>query len=631
MGYKSNVLLFDPTHGTNRWGFKLCCFVTVATTGRTSILAICLLKEEKRILFEWAFRCFAKAFKVAPGLFVTDSDGEILAAVELVSGPDDVWSGVVHNLCVYHISKNVFKHLRHLFATTSAWRKVFDMFWRIAKQSDISSIDTFDDEWDTFVQLIDDEAKDSDRKDHEIAWVKDLLYKKRKAWALRFVWQRVTFGIHSTQRAESNQAGCKRHLKANATAVVLLEHLEEENDRMRSVAVINEMKLRFRHNNLKDNASYLVKALEPILSTYAFKLVLEQDRQARQYLSDKAPCTPDELQEEQAWGNDEDDFAPMEGNDADYATEHTSFVPEELRGGAGIPPVQLADGTVPEGQYVVRRAGGVHDISLQYDENDNGNIIFGACDEDYGMRETSTFRRATATWCSCQYPIAFGNLPCRHILHRCTIEGVARFDTSNIHPKYLKQDAAGVNQAMNALYSTPCVVRAPSTSTRQENEGLTKTERTALLAQQHQACLDLVGSSDTAFELYFNAMEKARVNLLQLKAPVPEVQGHATTNRQGNREGDGATTGATPSPANFEPREKDPPSKKTAAQVAAEKDLRQELGNFFTLGAVPDPFVLEKMLGQRVAVRWPAEGGKSRSTLLWYKGMVARVLLNSAG
>ena len=84
-------------------------------------------------------------------------------------------------------------------------------------------------------------------------WVRGLLYKKRKAWALRFVWQHVTFGILSTQRAESNQAGCKRHLLANTSAVLLLDHIEDEIICMRSIAVINEMKQRFQQNSLKEH------------------------------------------------------------------------------------------------------------------------------------------------------------------------------------------------------------------------------------------------------------------------------------------------------------------------------------------------------------------------------------------
>ena len=52
---KSNVLLFDPTFGTNRHGLKLCCFVSISATGRNTILAFVLIEVENKETFEWSF------------------------------------------------------------------------------------------------------------------------------------------------------------------------------------------------------------------------------------------------------------------------------------------------------------------------------------------------------------------------------------------------------------------------------------------------------------------------------------------------------------------------------------------------------------------------------------------------
>ena len=43
VGGADNVLLFDPTHGTNKYGLKLALFVTVAATGASVALAVCVL------------------------------------------------------------------------------------------------------------------------------------------------------------------------------------------------------------------------------------------------------------------------------------------------------------------------------------------------------------------------------------------------------------------------------------------------------------------------------------------------------------------------------------------------------------------------------------------------------------
>ena len=70
VGGEENVLLFDPTWGTNNAGFKLCCFSTVSSTGQTVILAFALLMEETQLMFEWAFRCFADVFRDSTAHFL---------------------------------------------------------------------------------------------------------------------------------------------------------------------------------------------------------------------------------------------------------------------------------------------------------------------------------------------------------------------------------------------------------------------------------------------------------------------------------------------------------------------------------------------------------------------------------
>ena len=112
---KSNVLLFDPTFGTNQHGLKLCCFVSISATGRNTILAFVLIEIENKESFEWSFRCFAKAFRTPPQVFGTDGDQEIERAVDLLTEEGEIRHGTHHILCVYHISQKLHKHLRKLF------------------------------------------------------------------------------------------------------------------------------------------------------------------------------------------------------------------------------------------------------------------------------------------------------------------------------------------------------------------------------------------------------------------------------------------------------------------------------------------------------------------------------------
>ena len=78
-GGDSNVVLFDPTWGTNRSGLKLAMFVTIGSSGQSVVLAFVLIKYEDQFDIEWAFRCFHWAFKRRPEVLLTDDAASIAA------------------------------------------------------------------------------------------------------------------------------------------------------------------------------------------------------------------------------------------------------------------------------------------------------------------------------------------------------------------------------------------------------------------------------------------------------------------------------------------------------------------------------------------------------------------------
>ena len=72
---KENVVLFDPTHGSNKYKMKLCCFTTIGISGQTVILAYSLIKYEDVVHIEWSFRCF-HAGPLLHGSWMQDDAGE---------------------------------------------------------------------------------------------------------------------------------------------------------------------------------------------------------------------------------------------------------------------------------------------------------------------------------------------------------------------------------------------------------------------------------------------------------------------------------------------------------------------------------------------------------------------------
>ena len=284
LGGTANVVLFDPTWGTNMWNMKCCCFVGIGASGKNSILAVVLLTAETSMLFQWAFNCFSKVFRVPPAIVATDADVAIEEALGIMQ--EDMWPLMVHLLCVFHISKNLHKHLFALFGMNhQGWHKVVNMFWRMAKDSDVQCIDSFDAEWEHFKEVIRAEASAGvDAVEAQLVWLDDRIYRRRHKWALRFTWGHMTCGVHATQRAESNQNAVKAGLKASALVTSLVTHLENYNSTQRTRAAIADEVQRLR--NARRSNSYscaVVTSLENKLSPYAFKLLLEQEQQSLRY------------------------------------------------------------------------------------------------------------------------------------------------------------------------------------------------------------------------------------------------------------------------------------------------------------------------------------------------------------
>ena len=252
-GGNSNVVLFDPTWGTNREGFKLCMFITVGSTGASECIALCLLRSETVDMFEWAFRCFAQVFKVAPACIFTDGDPKIAQAVgNLTASPilvigcevaNPPWQGTLHFLCVYHLSQNFFEHIRKLFGSDlEGWRTAMGLFWKIAKDSDEQAQSTFDEDWKVLSDLVSGTG-DSPGLEAELKWLDDLK-KRAPQFCARYVWSVITWGIHSTQRSESMNGKVKSWLVVKNDMKKLLELIDLHNEVARDRKTVQQALLR---------------------------------------------------------------------------------------------------------------------------------------------------------------------------------------------------------------------------------------------------------------------------------------------------------------------------------------------------------------------------------------------------
>jgi hypothetical protein len=109
-----------------------------------------------------------------------------------------------HVLCVYHLSLNFKTHICSLFANDAVVNKqMLDVFWKIAKETDELSRDTFDAEFNVLVAAVQGLVLDPDsekwkKRASALIWLESLRERKEK-WAYRYTWAQLTLGANSSQ------------------------------------------------------------------------------------------------------------------------------------------------------------------------------------------------------------------------------------------------------------------------------------------------------------------------------------------------------------------------------------------------------------------------------------------------
>ena len=121
--------------------------------GRIIILAKSLLSNETESAFDWVFREFLKAFHTPPKVLFTDGDPAMAAAIR------NALPNTFHLLCTYHLSKNLYTHIKPVFNQKNGnakemWNKFCKCWWEICKTQDAESCETFDEEWHDLLAIL---------------------------------------------------------------------------------------------------------------------------------------------------------------------------------------------------------------------------------------------------------------------------------------------------------------------------------------------------------------------------------------------------------------------------------------------------------------------------------------------
>jgi hypothetical protein len=189
----------------------------------------------------------------------------------------------VHLFCIYHLSCNVYTHVHPLFTgKLEEWKHAHDLFWKIAKETDRNTQCCFDSDWAVLLEYVEGALDAGEKRDAALVWLRDL-GGLAKQWAARFTWESITWGVHSTQRAESMQMIVKGFLKATTCVSQLAIDIEQYNARARHLRAEDDVRKALRQHASSVVLPPWAAPWREKLTPYGFDLFAAQFTQALQY------------------------------------------------------------------------------------------------------------------------------------------------------------------------------------------------------------------------------------------------------------------------------------------------------------------------------------------------------------
>ncbi|XP_042980095.1 protein FAR1-RELATED SEQUENCE 5-like [Carya illinoinensis] len=184
--YFGDVITFDTTYLTNRYGMPFAPFVGVNHHGQSILLGAGLLSSEDTSTFVWLFEAWLECMNGrAPKAIITDQDRAMKGVVAMV------FPNTRHRYCLWHIMRKLPEKLGSHAA--------FNAGLKTAIQSALYDSQTcaeFEMKWGQFIQKYD--LSDN-------AWLTGL-YNERSLWVPAYLKGVFWAGMSTTQRSESMNA-----------------------------------------------------------------------------------------------------------------------------------------------------------------------------------------------------------------------------------------------------------------------------------------------------------------------------------------------------------------------------------------------------------------------------------------
>ncbi|XP_026443076.1 protein FAR1-RELATED SEQUENCE 5-like [Papaver somniferum] len=181
-----DIVCFDPTYCTNRYGMPFVPIVGVNQHYQTTLFGGTLLHSESEESFDWVMRTWMKSMHGRkPKVILTYQESAIGGAIR------NIFPGTRHRFCLWHISRLASKHLSHAINKYPAFTADFNKCLYGNE-----TVEEFESGW----RLMLNTYKLTDNK-----WLSNLYKKKGK---LASVYTRDVFcaDMYTTQRSESINA-----------------------------------------------------------------------------------------------------------------------------------------------------------------------------------------------------------------------------------------------------------------------------------------------------------------------------------------------------------------------------------------------------------------------------------------
>ncbi|XP_038723112.1 protein FAR1-RELATED SEQUENCE 5-like isoform X2 [Tripterygium wilfordii] len=190
-----DVLVFDTTYNTNRYGLIFAPFVGVNHHGQSILLACAFLSDETTESFEWLLQQLLTVMPAgAPKMIITDQDPAMSRAIA------ELCPNTIHRYCMWHILSKFSEKLDPV-----KWKEHSQQFHKCIWDSE--SPDKFEVTWSKVI----DQSGMSDNE-----WLKGL-YDIRFKWIPAYVNKTFSAGMSSSQRAESCHSFFKHYVSKKNT------------------------------------------------------------------------------------------------------------------------------------------------------------------------------------------------------------------------------------------------------------------------------------------------------------------------------------------------------------------------------------------------------------------------------